>query len=157
MNDYTAAKERTMYFIGVTTGKSSIMKVFPKWADHLGLNAVIKGFDFEPHSEPAKYRKRLSLLKMMSSPWALWSLPTNLDLLKACGDLFEGRGEYAQLLDEASSISKQEKNSGLMPKTPLPADSPWMPLRMTPTGPNQVLTFICWAPAVPPWPCPSTL
>ncbi len=35
MNLYTPAKERTMYFIGVTTGKSSIMKVFPKWADQL--------------------------------------------------------------------------------------------------------------------------
>ena len=30
MNDYSPAKERTMYFIGVTTGKSSIMKVFPQ-------------------------------------------------------------------------------------------------------------------------------
>ena len=32
-----------MYFIGVTTTQSSIMKVFPRWSDALGLNAVIKG------------------------------------------------------------------------------------------------------------------
>ena len=31
------ATQPTMYFIGVTTGKSSIMKVFPEWAEALGL------------------------------------------------------------------------------------------------------------------------
>ena len=34
-NVYTPAEQRTMYFIGVTTGKSSIMKVFPAWAEEL--------------------------------------------------------------------------------------------------------------------------
>ena len=43
MSNYLAAERRTLYFIGVTTGSSSIMKVFPAWAEHLGLNAVIKG------------------------------------------------------------------------------------------------------------------
>ena len=37
----------TMYFIGVTTGKSSIMTLFPHWAKILGINAVIKGIDTE--------------------------------------------------------------------------------------------------------------
>jgi shikimate 5-dehydrogenase len=54
MTNYTAATERTMYFIGVTTGKSSIMKVFPAWAEHLGLNAVMRGIDFPPNSDPAR-------------------------------------------------------------------------------------------------------
>jgi hypothetical protein len=35
----------TMYFIGVTTGQSSIMKVFPKWSGVLGLGAEIVGYD----------------------------------------------------------------------------------------------------------------
>ena len=39
----TPATEPTMYFIGVTTGASSIMKVFPEWAKALGINAVMKG------------------------------------------------------------------------------------------------------------------
>ena len=34
----------TMYFVGVTTGKSSIRKVFPKWAEILGLSAAIEGY-----------------------------------------------------------------------------------------------------------------
>lgn len=45
-NIYEKATVPTMYFIGVTTGSSSIMKVFPKWAKALGLkDAVIKGID----------------------------------------------------------------------------------------------------------------
>ncbi len=107
MNTYSPAEERTMYFIGVTTGKSSIMKVFPKWAQHLGLNAVIKGFDFVPHSSPELYREAVDFIK--HDRLSLGALVTThkLDLMKACGDLFEGKGEYTQLLDEASSISKR--------------------------------------------------
>jgi hypothetical protein len=44
---YKKAKKPTMYFIGVTTSKSSIMKVFPYWAESLGLGTCeIKGIDF---------------------------------------------------------------------------------------------------------------
>ncbi len=107
MNLYTPATERTMYFIGVTTGKSSIMKVFPKWSEYLGLNAVIKGFDFEPHSAPELYREAVNFIKDDElSPGALVTTH-KLDLLKACRDRFEGLGPYASLLEEASSISKR--------------------------------------------------
>ena len=39
-HELTSAVEPTFYFIGVTTEKSSIMRVFPKWARHLGLGDV---------------------------------------------------------------------------------------------------------------------
>ena len=53
MLNYEKATKPTIYFIGVTTGSSSIMKVFPRWAEALGLkDAVIKGIDFKPHSDP---------------------------------------------------------------------------------------------------------
>ena len=45
MNVYHKAEKPTFYFIGVTTGQSSIMRVFPKWAELLGLDAQIKGID----------------------------------------------------------------------------------------------------------------
>ncbi|MCK5736490.1 MAG: hypothetical protein KAH21_08430, partial [Spirochaetaceae bacterium] len=104
---YTPAKTRTMYFIGVTTGKSSIMKVFPKWAEQLKLNAEIKGFDFEPHSPPERYREAVEFIK--NDKLSLGALVTThkLDLLKSCNDMFEGLGKYAKLLEEASSISKR--------------------------------------------------
>jgi hypothetical protein len=34
---YPAADKPTMYFIGVTTHRSSIMQVFPRWAAFWGL------------------------------------------------------------------------------------------------------------------------
>ena len=56
IRDYAKATRPTFYFIGVTTGKSSIMKVFPEWAKFLGLpDVVIKGIDFKPHDEPDAY------------------------------------------------------------------------------------------------------
>ena len=38
------AKRPTMYFVGVTTGQSSIMKMFPIWAKELGLAAILRVF-----------------------------------------------------------------------------------------------------------------
>ncbi len=107
MNQYCSAAERTMYFIGVTTEKSSIMKVFPRWAEHLGLNAVIRGFDFQPNSEPGLYREAVEFIK--NDPLSLGALVTThkLNLVKACTNLFDGFGEYASVLGEASSISKK--------------------------------------------------
>ena len=107
MNQFSPARNRTMYFIGVTTKKSSIMNVFPQWAEHFGLNAVIKGFDFEPHSDPEAYREVVRFIK--NDPLSLGALVTThkLDLLEACREEFDGLGEYAKLLGEVSSISKR--------------------------------------------------
>ena len=56
---YARAERPTIYFIGVTTGKSSIMQVFPRWAEHLGLgDVVIRGIDCKLHDQPEVYRDR---------------------------------------------------------------------------------------------------
>ena len=104
---YAAATQRTMYFIGVTTGKSSIMKVFPAWSAHLGLDAVMKGIDFAPNSEPAAYRDAVDFIKR--DPLSLGALVTThkVNLLKASKDLFDELDPYARTLHEISSISKR--------------------------------------------------
>ena len=106
-NVYTPAKERTMYFIGVSTSKSSIMKVFPGWADDLKLNAMIKGFDFPPNDTPANYLEVVEFIK--KDPLSLGALVTThkLNLFKASRDLFDGIDPYTEILDEVSSISKR--------------------------------------------------
>jgi shikimate 5-dehydrogenase len=96
-----------MYFIGVTTGKSMIMRVFPKWALLLGLGrCVIRGIDLAPHDESARYRAVVSLIK--HDPLSLGALVTThkIDLLRASRDLFDDLDEFASLMGEASSISK---------------------------------------------------
>ena len=73
---YTKATRPTFYFIGVTTGKSSIMKVFPEWAKFLGLaDVVIKGIDFKPHDDPPHIAKRWNSLKTIRYRAVPWSPP----------------------------------------------------------------------------------
>lgn len=107
-NVYQPATAPTLYFIGVTTGQSSIMKVFPKWADALGLkDAVIKGIDFAPHSSAEEYREAVTFIK--NDPLSLGALVTThkIDLFNTCKDLFEYVDPYAERLGEISSISKK--------------------------------------------------
>ena len=107
-NVYQPATAPTLYFIGVTTGQSSIMKVFPKWADALGLkDAVIKGIDFAPHSSAEEYREAVTFIK--NDPLSLGALVTThkIDLFNTCNDLFEYVDPYAERLGEVSSISKK--------------------------------------------------
>lgn len=106
---YSPATQPTFYFIGVTTGKSSIMRVFPAWADHLGLrDAVIKGMDFPLHAEPSAYREAVAFIK--ADPLSLGALVTThkIDLFKACRDLFEIVDPHAAAMDETSCISKRD-------------------------------------------------
>ena len=57
------ATRPTLYFIGVTTGQSSIMKVFPVWAEALGIDAVIKGIDIGIHAPAEEYRAVAQFIK----------------------------------------------------------------------------------------------
>lgn len=106
---YPAADRPTMFFIGVTTHKSSIMRVFPLWAEYLGLGHVtIRGMNFRWHDEPENYRKAVAFIK--SDPLSLGALVTThkIDLLNACRDQFDGLDDYARLMGEISSISKDD-------------------------------------------------
>jgi shikimate 5-dehydrogenase len=99
-----------MYFIGVTTGSSSIMRVFPRWAEHLGLDAVLRGIDLPLDDTAEHYREVVSFLK--DDPLSLGALVTThkLNLYKAARDLFDGVGDDTVLLDEVSSISKRQND-----------------------------------------------
>ena len=98
----------TFYFIGVTTGKSSIMRVFPQWANYLRYgNVVIKGIDCKIHDDPKVYRDVVAFIK--GDPLSLGGLVTThkMDLLAAARDYFEYLDPYAELLGEISSIAKR--------------------------------------------------
>jgi shikimate dehydrogenase len=101
------ATQRTMHFIGVTTGQSSIMQVFPAWAAELGLDAVLHGIDFPPNDTAEHYRAAVRFIK--HDELSLGALVTThkINLYKACRDLFDGVGESTRILEEVSSISKR--------------------------------------------------
>jgi shikimate dehydrogenase len=97
----------TFYFIGVTTGKSSIMKVFPLWMKVLGREEVVmEGMDCKIHDDPKVYRNAVAQIKY--DPLSLGALVTThkIDLLTAARDMFEYLDPYAMITDEVSSISK---------------------------------------------------
>jgi shikimate 5-dehydrogenase len=99
----------TFYFIGVTTGKSSIMKVFPLWARELGRpEIVMEGIDLKIHDQPEAYRQAVAQIKY--DPLSLGALVTThkIDLLTAARDMFEYLDPYAQICGEVSSISKRD-------------------------------------------------
>ena len=99
----------TFYFIGVTTGKSSIMKVFPLWMKVLGREEVVmEGIDCKIHDEPEAYRRAVAQIKY--DPKSLGALVTThkIDLLNAARDMFEYLDPYAVITGEVSSISKLE-------------------------------------------------
>ncbi len=102
------AKEPTMYFIGVTTTKSSIMKVFPEWAKALGIDAVMKGIDIAIHEKPEVYRKVVEFIK--KDPLSMGALVTThkIDLYDAAKDKFGYLDPLAQAFGELSSISKKD-------------------------------------------------
>lgn len=108
MTDYIPASRPTLYFIGVTTARSSIMKVFPAWAGHLGLeDAVIRGIDFPLHAAPEAYREAVAFIR--DDPMSLGALVTThkIDLFNACRDMFDEIDPHARLMDETSCISKR--------------------------------------------------
>ena len=105
---YQPAQRPTFYFIGVTTAQSSIMRVFPAWAKHLGLGDVeMKGIDFEPHSSPQAYREAVGFLR--NDPLSLGALVTThkIDLYAACRDLFDEIDPHALMMGETSCLSKR--------------------------------------------------
>jgi len=106
---YSPATRPTFYFIGVTTGQSSIMKIFPVWAEYLGLGDVeIKGIDFPPHDTAENYREAVDFLK--NDPLSLGALVMThkLDLFEACKDMFDVIDPHATLMAETSCISKRD-------------------------------------------------
>lgn len=120
MNIYEKATQPTLYFIGVTTTKSSIMKVFPEWAKALGLkDTVIKGIDFEPHADPEAYREAVQFIK--EDPLSMGALVTThkIDLFNACEDMFDYVDPFAKQLSEISCISKRDGKLRAHAKDPI--------------------------------------
>ncbi len=104
-----SAHTSTFVFIGVTTGQSSIMRVFPRWMEVLGHPEVaIEGIDLPPHALPADYRRTVA--RIAGDARCLGALITThkIDLLAAAAELFDRLGHYARLCGEVSCIAKRD-------------------------------------------------
>ena len=107
-NSYQPADKPTMYFIGVTTAKSSINKVFPLWAKYLTLGSCqLVGIDFKPHAEPRLYQEAIEFIE--HDPLSLGALVTThkIDLFRACREIFGAIDPLSDSMEEVSSIYKR--------------------------------------------------
>jgi shikimate dehydrogenase len=98
----------TFYFVGVTTGKSSIMTVFPRWAATLGHpEMVIEGIDHKLHDDPEAYRRTVAQIKY--DPLSAGALVTShkINLANAARDMFDELDPYSRITGEVSCITKR--------------------------------------------------
>jgi shikimate 5-dehydrogenase len=107
MYNIETQSQPTMYFIGVSTSQSSIMRVFPLWMKELGRPEIrLQGADLKLHDEPGRYRQAVAQIKY--DPLSLGALVTShkISLLEAARDMFDYLDPHATMCGEVSSVSK---------------------------------------------------
>ena len=118
--DFLPAEKPTFYYIGVTTTQSSIMRVFPKWAEYLGLKGTpIVGINCKIHDNPNVYRKVVEFIKNDDNSLGALVTSHKIDLYEAEKNLFDKIDPYTKLLGELSCISKSEGNLWAHAKDPI--------------------------------------
>jgi shikimate 5-dehydrogenase len=98
-----------MQFVGVTTGGSSIQKLFPAWAGLLGLEgAVLVGRDLPLDAGRVAYRAVVEEIR--DDPTIAGALVTThkVGIFGAAADLFDEIDEHARVHEEISCISKRD-------------------------------------------------
>lgn len=96
---------RRLYFIGVSTSQSSIMTIFPAWAEVLGLDAEIRGLDVPLHAPPEELRAAVHTVQ--ADPDAAGALVTThkAGVFDAAGSRFDELDDAARLCHEISCIA----------------------------------------------------
>jgi shikimate 5-dehydrogenase len=116
------AERPAFYFIGVTTGQSSIRRVFPAWAKALGLGDVqMIGIDLPLHAPREDYRTVVEFLA--ADPLSLGALVTThkIDLYREANDIFDEIDPLASLMGEVSCLSKRNRRLIASAKDPFSA------------------------------------
>jgi shikimate 5-dehydrogenase len=96
-----------MYFLGVSTHHSSIMKLFPLWMEELGRPDIrLEGMDLKLHDDPENYRRAVTLIKEDRACLGALVTAHKINLLNAARNLFDYLDPLAQISGEVSCISK---------------------------------------------------
>ncbi|MFP5251482.1 MAG: shikimate dehydrogenase [Actinomycetes bacterium] len=98
-----------MGFVGVSTRSSSIMAIFPVWADILGLpTRELEGHDLPLDATREQYRALVEAIR--DDPEHRGALVTThkMALYAAAHDLFDELDDFARACGEVSSIAKRD-------------------------------------------------
>ena len=100
---------KQFWFIGVTTGKSMIMRLFPIWAEVLGIQGTrMHGVDLPPGVNGQEIRETIQELRENSDDLGALVTTHKLAVWKEASDLFVKVDEHATRLQEISCISKDK-------------------------------------------------
>lgn len=98
----------TMYFVGVTTGQSSMMKIFPRWMDILGIDAHLVGMDLPLGAPAAIYHAAVARIKGEAETRGALVTAHKIDVFAGANDVFDEFDAYARACEEVSAIYKRE-------------------------------------------------
>jgi shikimate dehydrogenase len=100
---------RRFVFVGVTTGASAMVPIFPRWRDALGLGDVeLEGWDLPVGAPAARYREAVARLKAEDDVVGALVTTHKIDLVAAAADLFDELDEHARRLGEVSCIARRD-------------------------------------------------
>ena len=112
---------RQLAFVGVTTGGSSIMNLFPIWAELLGLDATIVGYDLPLGAGPVRYRECVAALAADESVAGALVTSHKAAVFEHARDLFVKLDRGAELCREISCIARGEDGLAGSAKDPITA------------------------------------
>lgn len=99
----------SMGFVGVSTAESSITRIFPRWAEILGLpTRSLTGFDLPLDATAEAYRDVIT--RIAADPAMPGALITThkIGVYRAAADLFAELDDFSALCGEISSVSKKD-------------------------------------------------
>ena len=128
-----------MGFVGVSTGGSSIRKVFPEWADALQLpTRTLVGHDVALDSPAPVYREVVETIRDDPQHWGALVTTHKMAVHAAARDLFDACDELAETFGEISCIAKRGRAAGRQRQGPgdrparaggVPGPGPLRPVR----------------------------
>ncbi|HWM11636.1 MAG TPA: hypothetical protein VNO82_19920 [Solirubrobacteraceae bacterium] len=101
---------RRFVFVGVTTGSSSIVPIFPRWRDALGLpgDVELSGMDLPVGAPREVFREAVVSLKEDETVLGALVTTHKIDVLRAAEDVFDELDEQARALGEVSCIARRD-------------------------------------------------
>jgi shikimate dehydrogenase len=137
----------TIHFIGVSTKQSSIMNVFPSWAQELGLGDVsINGVDLPLHAPPELYQEVVNYIRNDGNSNGALVTTHKIDLFQGAHQLFDEFDWFAASMHEVSSISKRAGKLIGQAKDPVSAGrtlTGMIPQKFWPGGGGDVFCMGC--------------
>jgi shikimate 5-dehydrogenase len=98
-----------MGFVGVDTANSSIMRVFPLWAEHLGLpTRRLRGHDVPLDAGDDVYRDLVAAIRDDADHLGALVTTHKMRVYEAARDLFDELDDFSRQCGEISSISKRQ-------------------------------------------------